>query len=89
MERETLETLANDLKSKNYSLEDAFAHLDADNSGEITFKELQNAFKAMKVEVSLPTLRNVIKLFDRDGNNKVSLAEFSEQMNKYLETKGT
>ena len=41
----------------------------------------------MKVEVALPTLRNLIKLFDHDNNNKISLSEFAEQMEKFLDRK--
>jgi len=39
-EVETIKTLANEFKSRGYSLKDAFAHLDTNESGTITAKEL-------------------------------------------------
>ncbi len=39
-EVDTLKTLANEFKSRSYSLQDAFAHLDTNESGTITAKEL-------------------------------------------------
>jgi hypothetical protein len=40
IEQETLQTLANEFKAKGYSIADAFAHMDENTSGTITFKEL-------------------------------------------------
>lgn len=39
-EVDTIKTLANEFKSRGYSLKDAFAHLDTNESGTITAKEL-------------------------------------------------
>ncbi len=39
-EIDTLKTLANEFKTKGYSVQDAFAHLDTNESGSITAKEL-------------------------------------------------
>ncbi len=50
-EIDTLYSLAQEFKSKGYSLQDAFAHLDTNESGTITAKELQDALKAMKIEI--------------------------------------
>jgi len=52
VEIDTLKTLANEFKAKNYSVEDAFAHLDADDSGHVTLEELEDALRAMKVQIS-------------------------------------
>ncbi|CDW84796.1 ankyrin repeat [Stylonychia lemnae] len=86
IEQETLQTLANEFRSKGYGIQEAFQHLDDNRSGTITFAELQDAFKAMKIEVSIQIQRNVLKLFDKDGDNMISLEEFEKQMSKYLDT---
>lgn len=43
--------------------------MDDNGSGTITFKELQDAFRSMKIEVGIQIQRNVLKLFDVDGDN--------------------
>lgn len=85
VEQETLQTLANEFRAKGYSLADAFAHMDDNGSGAINFKELQDALRAMKIEVSIQIQRNLLKLFDANGDNQISLEEFEQQMAKYLE----
>ena len=86
MEQDTLKTLAQEFKSRGYSIQDAFAHMDNSKDGIITFKELQDTLKAMKVEVSIQIQRNVLKLFDSNGDNQISLEEFEKQLSKYLDT---
>lgn len=70
-EMDTLKTLASEFKSKGYSLQDAFAHLDTNESGTITAKELQDALRAMKIEIGKQTLMNVLHLFDTNGDNSI------------------
>jgi hypothetical protein len=59
--------------------------MDTSGNGTVTFPELQDAFKAMKMEVSLQIQRNILKMFDQNGDNQVSLEEFERQMSKYLD----
>lgn len=84
IEIETLKTLAKEFKSKGYSIQDAFAHLDSNTSGTVTAKELQDALRAMKVEISRQVLMNILHLFDTNGDNSISLDEFERQMEKYM-----
>ena len=84
IEVDTLKQLAVEFKSKGYSIQDAFAHLDANQSGTITAKELQDALKAMKVEIGKQVLMNILHLFDTNGDNSISLDEFEQQMSKYM-----
>lgn len=83
-EIDTLKTLANEFKTKGYSVQDAFAHLDTNESGSITAKELQDALRAMKIEIGKQTLMNVLHLFDTNGDNSIQLEEFERQMSKYM-----
>jgi Ca2+-binding EF-hand superfamily protein len=52
-------------------MQDAFAHLDVNDSGTITAKELADAFRAMKIEVSKQLLNNILHLFDTNGDNSI------------------
>lgn len=45
----TLKALAAEFKAKNYSIKDAFDHLDTNTGGTITLAELSDAFKVMKL----------------------------------------
>ena len=83
-EVETLKTLANEFKSRGYSLQDAFAHLDTNESGTITSAEFRDALRAMKIEIGKQTLMNVLHLFDTNGDNAIQLEEFERKMSKYL-----
>ena len=84
VEQDTLKALAAEFKAKSYSIQDAFAHLDANQSGTITAKELQDALKAMKIEIGKLILMNILHLFDTNGDNSISLDEFERQMSKYM-----
>ena len=83
-EVETLKTLASEFISKGFSIQDAFAFLDTNDSGTITASELQNALKAMKIEISKQLLMNMLHLFDTNGDNSIQLDEFERQMSKYM-----
>lgn len=50
-EVETMKSLGYEFRSKNYSIQDAFAHLDTNDSGGVTAKELQDALRAMKIDI--------------------------------------
>jgi len=58
--------------------------LDANQSGTITARELQDALRAMKIELGKPTLMNILHLFDTNGDNSIQLDEFERQMSKYI-----
>jgi len=76
--------LATEFKAKGYSVKDAFDHLDTNTSGTITLGELADAFKVMKLQLSSQTLKNILHLFDVNGDNCISLEEFEKQMSKYM-----
>lgn len=84
VEIETLKTLAAEFKAKNYSIEDAFAHLDADDSGQVTLEELEDGLRAMKIQISSQTAKNVLCLFDTDHDNHISLAELERQLAPFM-----
>ncbi len=58
--------------------------MDTNTGGTITLAELSDAFKVMKVQLSNQTLKNVLHLFDVNGDNCISLDEFERQMTKYM-----
>lgn len=80
----TLKTLAAEFKAKGYSIKDAFDHLDTNTGGTITLGELSDALKVMKLQLSNQTLKNILHLFDVNGDNCISLDEFERQMSKYM-----
>ena len=80
----TLKALAAEFKAKNYSIKDAFDHLDTNTGGTITLAELSDAFKVMKLQLSNQTLKNILHLFDTNGDNCISVDEFEKQMTKYM-----
>lgn len=75
-EVETLQSLTNAFKDMNYSISDAFAHLDANDSASLSANELQNMLRTMKIEIGKKDLMNIIHLFDTNGDNSIQLAEF-------------
>ena len=83
-EVETLKALAAEFKSKGYSMQEAFAHLDTNEGGTITLPELQSALRAMKIQLGTQTLKNILHLFDTNGDNCIALDEFERQMSKYM-----
>lgn len=84
VEIDTLKTLAAEFKQKGYSLQDAFAHMDTNQSGFITLEELEDAFKAMKLQIGTQTVKNILNLFDTSKDNQISLAEFERQLAPFL-----
>ena len=64
VEIDTLKTLANEFKSKGLSLQDAFDKLDSNESGTVSLEELEDAFKALKIQLSAQIIKNIMSLFD-------------------------
>ena len=62
----------------------AFRYFDKDNSGEITFDEIEEVFKDSVTKKSKVKeyLSSIIKQVDSDGDGKISFAEFSAIMMK-------
>ena len=77
--------------SKEYFVRDnvlkfAFRYFDKDNSGEITFNEIEELFSqsiADKTKVH-QTLQNIIKEVDANNDGKINFNEFSKVMKKVL-----
>ena len=77
--------------SKEYFVRDnvlkfAFRYFDKDNSGEITFNEIEELFSqsiADKTKVH-QTLQNIIKEVDANNDGKINFNEFSKVMKKML-----
>ena len=61
IEIETLKTLATEFKAKNYSIQDAFAHLDADDSGHITLEELEDRMADLSSDSPRDTTENAAR----------------------------
>ena len=40
----------------------------------------------MKVEIGQAILKNLVKLFDEDGDGRISLIEFEKIMSKHIDT---
>lgn len=60
--------------------------MDLDGSGQISFAELQDTLKSMKLELSLQMQRNILKIFDQGGDGQIQLEEFERQMSKYFDS---
>lgn len=84
IEIDTLKTLAAEFKAKSYSIQDAFSHLDADDSGQITLEELEDGLRAMKIQISSQTTKNILSLFDTDHDNQISLVELEKQLAPFM-----
>jgi Ca2+-binding EF-hand superfamily protein len=39
----------------------------------------------MQVDVGAQTLKNLVKMFDTNGDNAIDLNEFEKQMSKYMD----
>lgn len=50
--------------------------MDSDKSNSISLKEFQDALAAMKIQVSNALVRNLVALFDQDGDSQINLGEF-------------
>jgi Ca2+-binding EF-hand superfamily protein len=83
-EVQTLQGLAREFQQKEYTLAQAFQHLDTDGEGSVSAQELQNCLRAMKIEIGAKDLMNIIHLFDTNGDNQIQLDEFESQMAKYM-----
>ena len=66
----------------------AFRYFDKDNSGEITFDEIESVFKesiADKTKVH-EALKQIISEVDQNGDGIISFEEFADIMKKMLKT---
>ena len=64
----------------------AFRYFDKDNSGEITFDEIEELFSQSIIDKSKihETLMNIIKEVDVNNDGKINFSEFSKVMKKML-----
>jgi Ca2+-binding EF-hand superfamily protein len=83
-ELETLQALAQEFQTRGYTLQDAFSHLDTNESGTVTAKEFQDALRAMRIEINKQTMMNIVHLFDVNGDNSIQMEEFERLMSKYM-----
>lgn len=59
-----------------------FRALDDDDSGEITVKEMADAFRTMGLELSNEEIRNLVLSVDQDSNGLIDIGEFSLMLYK-------
>ncbi len=79
-----------DVKLKDESqyleyLKEAFKAIDKDNNGLINLKELGTAMRAFGFELNDIELQDLMKEYDKDGNNCLDLSEFIDLMIKKKE----
>ena len=61
-------------------LKEAFDLFDADGSGEIDFRELKAAFKALGFQVPKEELKKMFDAVDTDGSGQIEFPEFLQMM---------
>ena len=61
-------------------LKEAFDLFDADKSGQIDFKELKAAFKALGFQVPKEELKKMFNDVDTDGSGEIEFPEFLQMM---------
>jgi len=57
-----------------------FKTFDVDNNGEITHKNLHDAFTKFGMEITEDEITEVMLYHDADGGNSISLEEFKEMI---------
>ena len=73
--RDEIERLAErDRRPPDYKR--AFRELDADDSGYIDSREFSSAMKHMGLRLSSAELRQIMNLFDANGDDRISYREF-------------
>ena len=75
----------NDTSKYLEDLKEAFRVIDTDNNGLINLKELGTAMRAFGFELNDSELQDLMKEYDKDGNNSLDLSEFIDLMNKKRE----
>ena len=63
-------------------LKEVFRLIDKDNNGYINLKELETAMRAFGFELTDIEIIELMKEYDKDGNDNLDLAEFIDLMNK-------
>ena len=66
-------------------LKEVFRTIDKDNNGFINLKELETAMRAFGFELSDLEIIELMKEYDKDGNDNLDLVEFIDLMNKKRE----
>lgn len=61
---------------KLFAIKDAFRAIDADNSGNISAKELQNLIRKVDKDLSEQEKQDLLKSIDRDGDEAIDFSEF-------------
>ena len=64
----------------NFNVHEAFLAIDRDSNGYITRTELRNILAENRVYPSERDLLMLMQRFDRNGDSRVSYAEFMEEM---------
>ena len=85
MNNEDEEMNINDTSKYLEDLKEAFRVIDTDNNGFINLKELGTAMRAFGFELNDIELQDLMKEYDKDGNNSLDLSEFIDLMNKKRE----
>ena len=63
-------------------LKEVFRTIDKDNNGYINLKELEIAMRAFGFELNEIEIIELMKEYDKDGNDNLDLVEFIDLMNK-------
>ena len=66
-------------------LKEVFRTIDKDNNGYINLKELEIAMRAFGFELNEIEIIELMKEYDKDGNDNLDLVEFIDLMNKKRE----
>ena len=68
-----------------HDLKEVFRTIDKDNNGYINLKELETAMRAFGFEFTDIEIIELMKEYDKDGNDNLDLIEFIDLMNKKRE----
>ena len=68
-----------------HDLKEVFRTIDKDNNGYINLKELETAMRAFGFEFTDIEIIDLMKEYDKDGNDNLDLVEFIDLMNKKRE----
>eukprot|EP00357_Protocruzia_adherens_P006319 CAMPEP_0114990346 /NCGR_PEP_ID=MMETSP0216-20121206/10739_1 /TAXON_ID=223996 /ORGANISM="Protocruzia adherens, Strain Boccale" /LENGTH=483 /DNA_ID=CAMNT_0002353499 /DNA_START=1089 /DNA_END=2540 /DNA_ORIENTATION=- len=76
--REAVRLLVNMFVSQDdlKNLKQAFMEIDKDNTGMITFDELEDAMKAQNLQLAQDEIHKIIEKVDYQGNGKINYTEF-------------
>ena len=82
MNKEEEDINPNDSSKYLEEIKEAFRVVDKDNNGLINLKELGTAMLALGFELNDIELEDLMKEYDKDGNDSLDLTEFIDLMNK-------